>query len=423
MNYNDFEDNLVRVNQGSGVLVPAMTDEFCYVFTAKHNLSKNENSITDRNGVELGKVKSDLCFPHQDRDAAVIILNGVAPKSLLLDRQSLGRKQEITLGGFPSTRFKLVGEDATRFFDGEIKRADEYEFSIFCQEFPTQDDIMGVSGGGVFVDFDSEWILAGIEYSVEREGEENNTQLKVCRTLVFEQIIRDNTLPLALPSFLRSFNLLISLAFNLNGTFFDGNKQKALSQLLQNYAKLSLELTQITPESLRANFGIQLLIKHTPEFCVSDRKLWVSWLEFMTLSLMIDGKQPADLTMDYVNDLHKKRRLLYSNSKEDWSKFIRNIDHTDMDGIEDGAIVIVSNDCQLPPTKAMIDYSKLAVDIGLINSRPFDFTKAPRATPSRILHLDGIHAQCINNKEDEYDCKDYQTTIDKIKNEYLATIS
>lgn len=400
-----------------------MTDDFCYVFTAKHNLSKNENSITDRNGIELSKVKSDLCFPHQDWDAAVIILKGVVPKSLPLDFQSLGRKQEITLGGFPSTRFKLVGKEATRFFDGEIKRADEYEFSIFCEEFPAQDDIMGVSGGGVFADFDSEWILAGIEYSVEREGEENNTQLKVCRALVFEQIIKDNALPLALPSFLKSFNLLISLAFSLNGTFFDENKQKNLSKILQNYAKFSLGLTPITPESLRANFGAQLLINNTPEFCISDRKLWVSWLEFITLSLMIDGKQPADLTMDYVNDLHKKRRLLYSNSKEDWSKIVRNIGHTDMDGIEDGAILIVNNNCQLPPTRAMIDYKKLAVDIGLINSSPFDFTKASRPAPSRILHLDGIHAQCINNKEDEYDCKDYQTTIEKIKNEYLATIS
>jgi len=117
MNYNDIEPNLVRVNQGSGVLVPALSDEFCYVFTAKHNLNPNENIIKDRDGNEVARATSRNCYVDQTRDAAVIVLPGVDCAPLSLDCESLGRTQKITLGGYPATRPDAVGAHATRFFE------------------------------------------------------------------------------------------------------------------------------------------------------------------------------------------------------------------------------------------------------------------------------------------------------------------
>lgn len=424
MNYEDFESNLVRVNEGSGVLVPAMTDAHCYILTAKHNLSDTEIVVKDSAGNLLATVAPNRCFSDADKDAAVIILDGIKSPPLSLDSQLLGHAHPVTLAGFPTIRENIANQLQSRFLDGEITRANDETFDVFCREFPAQDDIMGISGGGVFAKAGDEWILVGIEHGMAAAAGEINTQVSACRVKVFEQIIDAHKLPPALPSFFDDFKKLCLSSFQLNGTFFDENKQQTLKHLLQRFAHACFEETSITPNSLCLEFNQRLLVKNTPEYSVNNKKLWISWLELLALSLLIDGKDPSRVDMDYITQLQKKRRLIFSNSRDDWSKFLKDIVSTDMEGLDDKATVIVSNDCAAPPTKAVLDFKRLPIDISMVYSRRFDFTKATQQpTPSRLMHLDGVHVHCINNQEDQYDCTNVPETMEKIKHEYTTIIA
>jgi hypothetical protein len=420
MNYDDFRPCLVHFNQGSGVLVPAMDADYCYVFTAKHNIIDNKNIIRSGSGDGILIEREDI-FASADFDAAVIIVRGTTAHPITVGGKEVTHGIAMTLGGFPAIR---AGEPrGERFLDGQVKDFKNGEFNIFCEEFPVQDDISGISGGGVFHKSQNEWVLIGIEYSMANADGEISTQMKCCGISIFEKIISDNNLSLALPPFFNDFNALCDSSFALNGTFFDTKKRDFLSQILKNYAKSQIVKGIVSPSSLWLELEDRIFVKNTPAYCVSHKKLWTSWLEFMVISLLVDGKSADDLDMSYIQELHKKRRLLYSDSKEDWGTFLKDIFLTNMDSLEEDSTIFIANNCASPPNRAVVDYKALPPDITRIHSAQFDFTKSKqKPKPSRLVHLDGLHVKSVNDKEQEYSCIDAIETIEQIRDEYAKNI-
>lgn len=424
MNYIDFELNLVRVNQGSGILIPALSDQYCYVFTAKHNLNAVENVVSSVDGRFEIRIRNDKCFQSYNHDAAIIVLEGMASPPLSIAGELAEHGLEIVFSGFPAVRQRA--DAPNRCYDGQVTRVADERFQIFCREFPVQDDVSGMSGGGVFAKLSEEWVLIGIEFGMAEEPGENNTQINCCSLSVFEEILRINELPPSRPPFFDNFQKLYEWTFPLNGTFFDESKREILSKILRSYAKANINNASITPRSLHDSLKSELFIRNTPSHCANNRKLWASWLELFAISVLVDEKRADQFDMNYVGELRRKRRLIYSNSTGDWAKILREIVETidsEMNDLDKGSIVFISNDCPSPPQKFTIDLDRLPKDISRVRSTFFDFTKSEQsAKPSRLIHLDGLHFQCINNRENKFDCINASQTMDEIREEYVANI-
>lgn len=415
MNYGDFANNLVRVNQGSGVLVQALSDKYCYVFTAKHNIIDQQNIVANADGAVIATVSVDSCYCSETDDAAVIVIEDSISPTLTVAGNIVNHGGEITLGGFPENPH---GSLPIRFLDGTIKFVGERTFQILCEEFPTQDDIMGMSGGGIFQKSIGEWVLIGVEY-----GMAGDTQMNCCGISVFEEIINRNSLAVPRPPFFDNFQKLCDWSFPLTGSFIDSGKRDTLSGILRAYAHAVLEGIPITPQSLYIELDANLLVKDTPVHCISHRKLWISWLELLSLSVLIDEKKTEELNMQYIEELQRKRRLLYSNTTTDWCTILREIVTTTIEGLDDDAILFISNNCTHPPHQYDIDVKRLLPDISRVSPAKFDFTNSKKQTKlSRLIHIDGLHLHCVNLKEFEYPCHDQYETIEKIKNEYTSFI-
>jgi hypothetical protein len=415
MNYGDFAPNLVRVNRGSGVLVQALSEKYSYVFTAKHNLADQQNTVANPDGSVIAKVSLESCYFSENDDAAIIVIEGISSPSLSIAGNMVNHGGEITLGGFPASPH---GEQSSRFLDGKIKFVDERTFQILCEEFPTQDDVMGISGGGIFQKSIGEWVLIGVEF-----GMAGDTQMNCCNISVFEEIINRNSLAVLRPPFFDNFQKLCAWSFPLTGSFVDSGKRDTLSKILQAYTHAILEGSTITPQALYIELDVKLLVKDTPAHCINHKKLWISWLELLSLSVLIDEKKPEELNMQYIEELQRKRRLLYSNTTADWCGILREIVTATIEGLDDEAILFISNNCTHPPHQYDIDVKRLLPDISRVSSPKFDFTNSKKQSKlSRLVHIDGLHVHCVNLKEFEYSCHDQYETIEKIKNEYASFI-
>jgi len=421
MNYEEFKLNLVRVNSGSGVLVPAMSEEYCYVLTAKHNIVKAGNTIIDIKGVSFDISDEDI-FSSDTLDASVVLLRGLVSPPLALSNIDLEHGENITLGGFPSLWEGKPTRD--RYLDGKIKDVRNPEFDILCEEFPIQDEIMGMSGGGVFLKLPYEWALVGIEFEMAGSDDEGGPQIHCYNLEVFEKIVSDNSLPLLMPAFFTNFEVLCDSSFVLEGTFFDEEKKKFLSSLLRAFSRSRLSKKAVSPQVLWDQLKEKIFVKNTPSHCVSHKNLWIAWLELLMISLLMDEKDAEHLDMEYIHNLSRNRRLLYSNSTADWSTFIKDIVATKMDGLENNSVLFIANNCNQPPNKAIVNFQSLPTDIARISSADFDFTKSKQQPkPDWIVHLSGLHWKSINDKEQEYECIDPAQTIEKIREEYVKNIA
>lgn len=421
MNYGDFSSSLVRVNQGSGILVQALSEEYSYVFTAKHNLSTGQNTVASADNTINSIIDRSKCYCSANDDAAIIVLDGIASPPLTIAGHVVSHGAEITLGGFPISRHG--GAQLERFLDGQVKHVDERTFQILCEEFPTQDDIMGMSGGGVFKKSLGEWLLIGVEFGMAGDESEGSTQMNCCNISVFEEIIIATRLAPPRPPFFDNFQKLCASSFPLTGSFIDIGKRETLSKILQAYSYAIINDSNITPLALCRELSGELLVKDTPKHCLNHRKLWVSWLELLSLSVLIDGKNAEQLNMQYIEELQRTRRLLYSNTTEDWCRILKEIITTAIDGLDDGAIVFISNNCTSPPHQYDVDVKRLPPDISRVSSTLFDFTSSKKQSKiSRLVHIDGLHVHCVNMKEYDYPCEDQHDTIEQIKNEYASVI-
>lgn len=417
MTYDEFKKNLVKVNHGSGVLVSAMTKDYCYVLTAKHNIYDDSNTVTNSLGEAFEISKQDI-FSSEVLDASIIILRGIVAPPITVAAGELTHGEPITLGGFPE--FRAGNENNGRYLDGAVKDIRSPEFDILCEEFPPQEDVMGISGGGVFLKSTHEWILVGIEFEMAAAIGEASSQIKCYEISIFENIILVNDLPMLKPVFFDDFSELCDSVFALNGTFFDNEKKEFLSTLLRNFSRSRIASRMVSPLVLWNHLKEGIFVKNTPSHCVSHTNLWIAWLELVVISLLMDEKTADDLDMDYIAKMYRNRRLLYSSSTSDWSSFINDIVATKMEEMDENSILFIANNSKIPPNKAIIKFKNIKSDIARTSSANFDFTKSlQQPKPSWIVHLSGLHWISINDKEDEYECVDVMKTIEKIREEYV----
>lgn len=413
-NSDEIRVRAVIVGNGSGVAVPAMTNEYCYVLTAAHNLRRDPddpNTIKDLSEISVqfadGVTKAPEFFAvAHDEDAAVILIKGMDFAPILYSHDDLDYRDEISLVGYPNTR-RANEQNSIRLFNGRIEDIQGAILDISTHSFSSQSEIIGVSGGGVYRRVDHEWLLVGIEYSMEGKEGEDHGWLKCVRMNVFEKIVENNSYlgsPLVpiLPPFLANFSLLIESSFQIAG-LEDADTQEAIRAALIELAYESIKDSCPTPHALMKKFGDRLLISNDPIYRLSDKKLWTSWVELLVFSIIIDGGRIID--NEYIDELRRTRRLLYSGTMDEWMTLLRKILHSNLQGIDEGGLVFVSTNCSAPPAKhrTTSDLSKIVKDIGRPRSARTDIGSPTKISwPRALVHLEGLHAECFARKEEKY---------------------
>lgn len=401
-------DRAVMVNNGSGVLVTALSADYSYVLTARHNLLKertdvaslmepSETAVKLRDGTGI-EVRQIIVSPHLDIAVIVVASQALDPAAT---SASVNMEQSMWLVGFPNTR--RHSNDRIRMFRGKIESFDETSVDVSTSSFAPVDEVRGVSGGGVYITVYGRWILVAVEYEMEGEPQESHNWLRCIRISAFEKLIADNGLPPILPPFLLSFFRLEDAVFSLAGMECQITLQFLRAALL-GLIRTSLSTSSPAPSEVLSTYGKRLLVKDDPDCSLLDIKLWISWLEYLTLSVLLDRPQTVDAA--YIEALRSRRRFLYSGYEGEWTTFVERIIRSDLGGLADEGLVLVSNRIKGAPakTKSVRDLSKVVPDIGLPLSPALDIG-IPRKSIGKVklFHLDGLHIDCIVRQEELYD--------------------
>lgn len=403
------KDCAVMVNNGSGVLVPALSPDYSYVLTARHNLLQDPmrlDSVVDLSELDL-RLRDGTQIPaihivmSAVVDAAIIQVSSQVVDPIAMS-SIVHMEESMWLVGYPQMRRSK--SDPVRLFPGSIESFDDdFSIEVSTRSFAPVDEVRGSSGGGVYTVVDNRWVLVAIEYEMEGNADEGHNWLRCLRISEFDKLIRENSLAPILPPFLLSFNSITAATFELSGFECKVTQQKLRTSLHQvPHTSLGREDCP-TPRGLLEKFGTNLLVKDDPEWSLTDRKLWVSWLEYLILSILLDEPQMIDV--DYIEALRKRRRFLYSGSESEWTDFIDKIIYSDLGNLEPGGLILISNRKEGPPakTRSIKDISKIVADIALPVGQEFDIA-IPRKPMERLrlLHLDGLHMDCVVRQEELY---------------------
>jgi hypothetical protein len=439
---NDFLANIrqrtVAVHEGSGVLMPALAKDYCYVLTAAHNLRvERDDPSALRPASEICVHLSDgtKCVPldvvySATEDAAILILPSIDIEPISHSDSFASVQDSIWMIGYPGTRRNNT-DLKTRLMRGAIEDTSVTLFIVSTTAFAPQDEVMGFSGAGVFRRVDDEWVLIGIEYSMEGTADEGHNWLKCVRIGVFEQLIslasyNDQPCVPFLPPFLLNFSYLMDFAFPLPGIECPITHD-ALRGLLAKTAHAKLGLACPTPHILMEKFSERLLIQGDPKYRLADKKLWVSWLEFLVLSALLDEVETID--DDYIEELRSRRLLLYSGSVKEWTGFLEKILFSNFDGLAPDGLVLISNNCAVPPvkTRSVRDLSKIVRDISAPSSKKRDIGLSRKPfPPKKLIHLDGLHKDSVTQNEALFLAKDgfdENVMLDLLKKVYRETIA
>lgn len=411
---DQIKDQTVVVAEGSGVLVPAMTSNYAYVLTASHNVRVNREDprvLCNAEDIEVqmpdGTPLAVLAaFGSINEDAALLLVSGVNVGPIAYATNNVQFEDRAWLYGYPGNRRDGAAPEL-RPFRCTISDIDRSGFCIETSSFANYREVVGVSGGGVYKHVDREWLLVGIEYSMEGRENESHNWLKCVNMSAFEEIIARNTygdmaLAPLFPPFLLDFQNLLDQTFTLDA-FECQDTRQALRTTLQQVGRSKLTPGWPSPHSLMQKFGDRLLVHGSPRFRLADRKLWLSWLELFIVSLLVDEVDEFDDA--YVEGLRKRRLLLYSGSTEEWTRFLEDIAHSNLDGLDVDGLVVISNNRDGPPskTRSKIRVDRLVTDISRPANSQLDIDEPRKpATVRTVVHLDGLHADCITRREEDY---------------------
>jgi len=389
--------NSVRVNDGSGVLVSALSQEYSYVITAAHVLAES-NVIKDRheNRLEILSV-----YKHPDADCAVIKINHVS-NTILPTWQTarLAEKASLTLMGFPNsnintaTPLKAYTGQLTSFMDGLIV--------CTLDGGPGQNSIFGMSGGGIYHVHNGIPYLVGIETRMDDEDQDARWGRVRCYPLSkFNEIIEDNKLAKILPSFLKCFSKLKENMFGYN--VIEPTNIEKLQEALLKMADILVEKGLPSPYELMEQYKADLLITYDHPEKVQDRELWEAYFEFIIISALIDDANQVDFT--YIKNLERRRRIMYSSDAANWIRKLDEILKAAKRMLEKNGTLIVSSpepDPEMfPPT------SKVSRIVNNITSIPTEgsFLTIDNIDHSVyetfvITHLKALRKKCVVRNEE-----------------------
>lgn len=405
------KDHSVVVDEGSGVLIQPMTDEYSYILTAKHNIlvdyedSKSETKTLS--GIEIKTLNGELLqaievYRHISLDIAVIRIGFFQAELKIYPYQSLLRMDdEVRLYGYPNTR-RRSGNAEISIYKLTIHDTSEQKVTFRNEDMASVDDVRGFSGGGLFYinEAQNQAFLAGIENAMEN-AEEENDRLKGISISAFSDLLRENNIAPLKPLHLADFNCLTNQIFLLKNCVNPTNLT-SVKGLLTHLANEKLNSADIIPIKILEKFESKLLVYKSNKSELEEANLWIAILELLVLNSLIASSN--QWTEEHLRGLFKLFRLVYIKSNDGWKHELDKIVFTSTEGVVAGGkmIVIIGGDLPRDPIISK-DFIKQAVpDISIANvAEAIDnpFHSRIISGDITIIHWLKLHQECIEDKE------------------------
>lgn len=337
----------VKVNRGSGVLVSALSQDYSYVLTSNHVIRDHqEHEILNHKGEKVDVIQA---YSHPDVDCAVIKVPYDATINLELHLGEVPHEASLMMVGYPETRNNEINfDEKVRQQSAAFNSLIKDEIVIRANGGVDREIIEGFSGAGVYYLDDGYPRLIAIEYCMDGpESEWYLGNLKCNAIRCYEELVEANSLASIRPSFLECFSRLKDKTFD-----YDVPGTKVISHIKEEFGGIVdqiLEDELVRPNLILDKYETALLFSDNKYSSLLDIKLWISYLEFMTISVLLDDPIKAD--SDYFSGLDKKRRMVFSNSEKNWIYELKGLFKIADSMLDEGGVLVIDN-CEPSPTVA-----------------------------------------------------------------------
>ena len=434
MKIDNIREYIVIVNNGSGCIFQPEDDAYSYVLTAKHNIENFKGKVTnfDRfvfengnwNKIAVEKFsnnKTTYYFPHpdEDKDTAIIKIKKVSGLDKIIRLDDLDDDRTgYSLCGYPEIRrttsspyridenITILTTGANQFREGQLPIVQKHE------------ELVGQSGGPILKVKDNYLLLAGIQNKIVETFEEDLGRIEFSTLASFDEIIAayPKRLSALHPPYYQSFTFLKEQIMELDGSLDNIEYTQCFLRNITN----TIAENPLTPKIIRNHFKERLLVKGEDNSSFYQQGMWAAWLEFLIVMKII-GQDPK--TEEDLDELFNRYRVIYSSSKEDWSKIMMDIVCSDFVGLKENACLIVAHEKKpaktiikkgtiIPNLARSVQRSQMNIDEGI--SHPFkEFT---------FIHIHAFQRDCILENEEEYSQFDstYKDSeiYEKLKHDY-----
>lgn len=421
------KEHIVIVDNGSGVLVQPMTEEYSYILTAKHNIlvdrKDSESGTKEIVKIELKNYKGDELhakgiYKHQTLDVAIICIDFYPDINTHPCQKILGMDDNIWLYGYPAHLRKKYSSVNQWIESYNLVPHDlSHEKIIFKNKETTiKIDIDGFSGGGLFYvdEAKNQFFLMGIDSACTSHGEYVD-RIEGIPIGVFNELLSDNELATLKPLHLSDFKYLIDQTFPKK--YYEhlaDFKWICFTHVVDILKKILMNQVggiETSPLYILKNNLQYLEVNHQDESDLENIELWSALLELILLNSLIDNENYDEFKMKTdIEALFKEFRIIYINSTKNWEAHYESIITTNTDGLNDNGKIILVTGCS-PMSEAVIsadDVQEVIDNISHVSEDGY-IDNALRISQKKypIIHWISLHNQCIFSKMDQF--KEYKS--------------
>jgi len=432
----------VKVNNGSGVLVNCLSDEFSYVLTAKHVIKpinktldseKNANGKEDEDQIDFdnlidnvkvitweGNIISVLGIYPGNNDCVLLQVPLVHNLPLIrFKNNEFDHKSNVIFGGFPNCR-DSEKDPRNRFktYEGKAEQVDK-DFYLKIDGLPAKNLIEGSSGSGVYLIVSGKPYLIGVE--IEMAGPQpEEPGVVLCYDMTrFDEIVEKNNLPAILPSFLSCFSKIKANTFDYK--ISDEDLLRSLRNQLHQRAQHLVNNGIPKPFELLKLYDKCLIVNGQNDNSIYDLDLWSAYSEFLVLHSLLNDEN--SVSMDYLKKIERNSRFVYSRSSDGWLKDINNIIFSARKLLDHGGMLVVSSKDNSSIPIADKDYIKYLVENITIPEIDYDDVNAIDISegiesgeiPFSFVLLGSLHNECVTRKPHLF--------LGKSKNQHLKILT
>jgi hypothetical protein len=435
MDVNDFKLYSAKVGQGSGVLFQPMNKrDYTYILTANHNLFEekdNDRGITEilllktidvfiPKHHEIEPIKIDLTnnenyFPHIEADIAILRIDYIEGYESIFTNSSYTTLSDSFVCGFPTYNKENIAIE-NKFTSYELRRYID-ETGFFCKaqltsETKEQSEIGGLSGGGIMrIEHD---VISLIGIQSEVSSQVPNGQIEFVPIRFFDDIINysenEGKLSFLMPPYMGAFTYLVDEIIKLEEAI-----NPSLVGKIKSAFNEQIKFIGLTPLSIyKSKFSQKLLVDLSSS--PYSKKLWVSWLEYLTILSFIDNKE---INIENVEELFNHKRLVHSDTESSWLEIIPEILRNCLVDIEENASLIISTN-HSPSTKRRFKNDVIPnICSGHRSLGVLQIDQANRIRSLKeIIHIKAFENDCILESQssfDEISELEIQSIIDELK--------
>jgi hypothetical protein len=174
---------------------------------------------------------------------------------------------------------------------------------------------------------------------------------------------------------------------------------------LRNTATQGIKVN-LYPHELLVKFEKMLKVHRRPKSESRSRGLWVSLLELLTVSILVDKPEVVDI--EYVGSMLGSRRLMYIGESGVWREYLSDILQSGLENLNQDGIIIVKTLGKFHAAlsdKEFLDKVWKHENIGRGSLDPRRIINANKSLSKikGIVDLTTLHTACIETKEGAYE--------------------